>query len=93
MLNIIEEMAKGRIESQYLTDKKYSFSIALESVSDTDWFWTPEEHEKFDALWSEEIPMEQMAEEMNRSEMAVFLNALDRMANGFIKPRQGWKIW
>lgn len=93
MFNIIEEMAKGRIESDYLTDEKYSFSIALESLSDTDWFWTPEEHEKFDNLWKIKMPMNLMAKELNRSEMAVFLNALDRMANGFIEPRKGWKIW
>ncbi len=93
MLNIIEEMAKGRIESQYLTDEKYNFSIALENISDTDWFWTPEEHEKFDKLWNIKMPMNLMAKELNRSEMAVFLNALDRMASGFIKPRKGWKIW
>lgn len=93
MLNIIEEMARGRIENQYLTDKKYSFSIALENISDTDWYWTPEEHEKFDLLWNGKVPLVRMAKVLKRSELAVFLNAIDRMANGFIEPREGWKIW
>lgn len=80
------------MENYYLRNRRNIIYTSLEEIEDTDWFWCPSEIEKFDNLWNEGKPIKEMARELNRSEIAVFLQSLDRIYRGKIKPRD-WRIW
>jgi hypothetical protein len=67
--------------------------VALEDVEDTNFFWSQEEIQRFDEMWFEDMPMTDIAKEMRRTELSVFLLAVDRMFQGKNKPRKGWKFW
>lgn len=78
-------------KNDYLGQRN-AMNISLERVKDTDWFWSLGEIQMFDELWFDGMPIVDMAKELRRSEVAVFLQSLDRMYRGKIKPRE-WKIW
>lgn len=88
-----ELMIQGQLENSFLRNKRNNIYIALEEVEDTDFFWSLQEIQYFDELWFDEISLVNIAKEMRRSEMSVFLLAFDRIARGNIKPRKGWSIW
>lgn len=88
-----EKQAIGWMEYTLLQHKRNSIYIALEEVEDTDFFWSSKEVKKFDGLWEEEMPITEIAKELRRSEIAVFLLSLDRIHREKIKPRMGWNIW
>ena len=88
-----EEMVKGQLENSYLRFNRNLIYIALEEVEDTDFFWSPIEIQNFDEMWFDSIPLTDIAKEMRRTEMSVFLLAFDRIARGKIEPRKEWKIW
>ena len=88
----LEKQNKARMENYYLRHKRNIIYTSLEEIEDTDWFWCPSEIEKFDRLWNEGKPIKEMAQELRRSEVAVFLLSLDRIFKGAVKPRE-WRIW
>jgi hypothetical protein len=88
-----EKITITKMENYYLRNQRNMIYIALEEVEDTDFFWSKKEIWKFDRYWKADVPLKEIAEEMHRSEMAVFLLAFDRIARGNIEPRKGWKIW
>lgn len=88
----IEKMTAGKIESYYLKLKRNSIYTSLEDIQDTEWFWSPSEIKEFDWFWKQEKPIQEIAKELGRSEVAVFLLALDRMYKERITPRD-WRIW
>jgi hypothetical protein len=92
MWNTRENMAIAKIESYYLHHKRSTVHVALETIEDTEWFWSPNEIKRFDELWKQGMPLTQMAKELGRSEIAVLLESLDRLYEGKIKARK-WKIW
>lgn len=81
------------MENLYLKLRRNVIYTALEDLPDTDWFWSPSEIEEFDWLWSKDVELVKIAEEMGRSEYAVMFLSFDRLAKGLIEPREGWKIW
>jgi hypothetical protein len=83
----------GRMEEYYLRDRRNTIYIALEEVEDADFYWSPTEIDRFDSLWKLDNPIVEIAKEMRRSEIAVFLLSLDRVFRGKIKPRKGWSFW
>jgi hypothetical protein len=87
-----EQKAIGKIEALYLRNQRRNIYTSLEDVEDIDFFWSRTEIHEFDFWWEKDKPLTEIAEEMERSETAVFLLALDRLAKGTIKPRN-WKIW
>lgn len=91
-MNGSENKAKAKIESYYLRLKRNTIYTSLEDMEDTEWYWSPSEVREFDWLWKKDMPIKEMATELGRSEIAVFLQALDRLYKGRIKPRD-WKIW
>lgn len=86
------KMAAGHIESYYLQLRRNTIYTALEDLPDTEWFWAPSEIKEFDWLWEKDMPIKDIAREMGRSEIAVFLLGLDRMHKEQVKLRE-WKIW
>lgn len=88
-----EKQAIGWMEYTLLQHKRNHIYIALEEVVDSDFFWSDREVNRFDRLWEEDTPLTEIATEMRRSEIAVLLLSLDRILQGEIKPRQGWKFW
>jgi hypothetical protein len=88
-----ESQAIGWIEYNYFKHKRNHLYIALEEVEDTDFFWSQQEIWNFDGLWEEDTPILEIAKEMRRSEIAVFLLSIDRIFQGEIKPRKGWNFW
>jgi len=86
-------MAAGHMERNYLTLKRNYIYTALEDVEDAEWYWSPSEIKEFDWLWRKNKPLVEIAGELQRSEVAVFLLSFDRVAKGKIKARKGWKIW
>lgn len=89
---INENKCIGRVEYYYLKEKRNNIHISLEDLDDTEWFWSLSEVVKFDRLWKQGTPLKEMAKELRRSEVAVFLQALDRIEKGKVKPRN-WNIW
>ena len=87
-----ENRARAKIESYYLRLNRNVIYTSLEDIEDTEWFWAPSEIKRFDKLWKEDVPIRDMAVELGRSEIAVFLQSLDRLYKGKIQDR-GWKIW
>ncbi|MGF6951893.1 phenylpyruvate tautomerase PptA (4-oxalocrotonate tautomerase family) [Neobacillus sp. B4I6] len=88
-----EQKAIGKIEAFYLRNQRRSIYIALEEVEDADFFWGRTEIKEFDFWWKKDTPLTKIAYEMERTETAVLLLALDRVMKGKIKPRDGWRIW
>jgi phenylpyruvate tautomerase PptA (4-oxalocrotonate tautomerase family) len=93
MLARKEKITISKMEAQYLKNKRNMIYVALEEVVDSDFFWSRKEIWKFDRYWKANVSITEIAKEMHRSEMAVFLLSFDRIARGYIKPRKGWKIW
>jgi hypothetical protein len=93
MMSIQENRTVGRVEKYYFQNKRNNIYIALEEVEDADFYWSRKEIEKFDKKWNEDTPITEIAMEMKRTEIAVFLLSLDRIFRGQIKPRKNWKIW
>lgn len=92
MLSIQENRTVGRMEQYYFKNKRNNIYIALEDVEDVDFYWSRKETEKFDKAWEKDTPIKEIATEMRRSEIAVFLLSLDRILKGKVKPRD-WKMW
>jgi hypothetical protein len=92
-MNIQESRNIGRMEEYYLRDRRNFIYIALEEVEDADFYWSPSEIERFDNMWKKKFPIVEIAKELRRSEIAVFLLSLDRVFRGKIKPRKGWSFW
>lgn len=92
MNNISDKRVRSKIESHYLRLKRNVIYTSLEDIEDTEWFWAPSEIKKFDQLWNEDMPIKEMAIELGRSEVAVFLQSLDRLYKGKIEARK-WNIW
>jgi hypothetical protein len=90
--NTSEQKAIGKIEAFYLRNQRRNIYTALEEVEDIDFFWSRDEINEFDFWWKKDKPLTEIAEELERSETAIFLLALDRLAKGKINPRN-WKIW
>lgn len=82
----------AKIESYYLKQQRIKINVSLEDLEDTEWFWSNTEIRKLDAMWKQDMPMTEIAEELRRSEVAVFLQCLDRISKGALKPRN-WSIW
>jgi hypothetical protein len=91
-LNTNENKAIGRIEQYYFKNKRDTIYTALEEVEGADFHWGPREIKKFNRLWEKKTPITEIAKEMKRSEIAVFILSLDMIFRGKIKPR-AWKIW
>jgi hypothetical protein len=87
-----EKSAITKMERYYLRHKRPVIYTALENIEDTEWFWSRKEIRKFDRLWNQDMPIRDIAKELRRTEMAVFLLSLDRLFKEKIKPRN-WKIW
>lgn len=66
---------------------------ALEGIDGAEWFWSIPELEEFDWMWNKDKPLKEIARELQRSEVAILLLSLDRIAKKKIKPREGWRIW
>ena len=90
--NTSENMAKAKIESYYLKDKRQTIYVALENVNETEWFWSESEVKRFDRLWNMNMTLEGIAEQMERSMVSVLFLAFDRMYNEKVKLRD-WDIW
>lgn len=90
--DINERMCLGRLEGDYLRNKRVNINVSLEDIEDTEWFWSNNEIKKFKALWKKDTPIQDMAVDLKRSEIAVFLQALDLIYRGEVKPRN-WRIW
>jgi hypothetical protein len=88
-----EQKAIGKIESYYLRNQRQNIYVALEEVEDADFFWSRDEINEFYFWWKKDKPLTEIAYEMERTETAVLLLALDRLMKGKIQPRDGWKIW
>lgn len=88
-----ESKTIAKIEAFYLRHKRNSTYVALEKVADHDFFWSSTEVKEFEQLWKEECPLKEIAEILERSELSVFLLAVDRLMQGKIKQREGWKAW
>jgi hypothetical protein len=88
-----ERKAIGKIEAFYLRNQRRHIYTALEEVDDADFFWGRTEINEFDFWWKKDKPLTEIADEMERTETAVLLLALDRVMKGKIQPRDGWKIW
>lgn len=93
MLSIQENRTVGRMEQYYFKNKRNNIYIAMEEVEDADFYWSPNEIKQFDALWEEDTPIVEIATEMKRSEIAVFLLSLDRIFRKKIKSRKNWNFW
>jgi hypothetical protein len=91
-LNISELMTIGKIESHYLRFRRNYIYTALEEVDGADFFWSRDEVKEFEFWWKKDKPITEIAEEMERTETAVLLLALDRLSKERIKPRN-WRIW
>lgn len=87
-----EKSARTKMEQYYLRHRRSVIHTSLEDIEDTEWFWSPSEIRKFDELWDADMPIRDMAKELRRSEISIFLLSLDRLYKGQIKPRN-WKIW
>lgn len=92
VVNMSEAKVIGKLESYYLEHKRGNLHISLEDLDDTEWFWSLSEVERFDKLWKQRITLKDIAKELKRSETAVFLQALDRIDKGKVRPRH-WNIW
>lgn len=92
MPSINEKMAIGNIEKHYLRLKRNVIYTSLEDVEDAEWYWSPSEIKELDWLWKKDMPMKEMAVELGRTEVAVFLQVFDRLYKGKINPRD-WRIW
>lgn len=93
MLSIQENRAIGRMEQYYFQNKRNNIYIALEEVEDTNFYWSPKEIVRFDKLWEEDTPITEIATEMRRSEISVFILSLDRIFREKVKPRKNWNFW
>jgi adenylate cyclase class IV len=91
-LNLKENITIGKMEQYYLRNKRPLIYVALEEVEDAEFFWSPVEIKLFTRMWKMGMKLEDIAKELHRSEIAVFLLSLDRIFQGKIKPRD-WKIW
>lgn len=91
-LDINENKCIGRVEHYYLRERRMNINVSLEDLEDTEWFWSNTEIRKLDAMWKKDMPMTEIAEELRRSEVAVFLQCLDRISKGALTPRD-WRIW
>lgn len=67
--------------------------IALEDVEDTEFIWSEKQVNNFEILWNMDMPLVDIAKQLDASESSVFLLAFDRGLKGTIKPRKGWCIW
>lgn len=88
-----ENKAIGKIESYYLKHRRNSIYVALEEVNDHDFFWSETEIQEFEQLWKEDCKLTEIVEIMERSEISVFLLAIDRLMKGKIKRREDWRVW
>jgi hypothetical protein len=89
---VLDNKAIKLLENRLLTESKPNIYIALEDVEEVDFFWSEFEVKRFDRLWKNDMPIEDIAKELHRSEIAVFLLSLDRVFQGKVKGRN-WKIW
>lgn len=80
-----------KVKHYHVREKQFVY-IALEDVRDSDFFWSLDEIQRFDELWFEDMPMVEIAYEMRRTELSVFLLAIDRVYSGRITPRE-WKLF
>lgn len=87
-----EQRVIGQMKTHHQKRKRNVIYTSLENIKNVEWFWSQSEIKKFDRLWNEDTPIEEIALELERSEFAVFLLSLDRIYQEKIKPRN-WKIW
>ena len=88
-----ENLAIARLEDAYLRIRRDNINISLEDIEDSEWMWSNKEIARLDRLWERNVPMKRMAVVLERTEIAVFFQVLDRLYKGEIKPRESWKIW
>jgi hypothetical protein len=93
ILDKAEEKDIRITEQRLLTHRRRYIYIALEEVEDAEFLWGRWSLKEFDRLWNEDIPLTEIAETLERTEMACLLLSLDRVMQGKLEPRRGWKIW
>lgn len=81
------------------TEKFYTYYkpepvyLALEDLPDVEFMWNETEIKHFEKLWNMDVPLVDIAIQMDKSDTSIFLLVMDRCLKGLIKPRNGWKIW
>lgn len=73
--------------------KRNQIYVALEDVEDVEFIWSEKEIANFEILWNMDMPLAEIAKQLDCTETSVFLLAFDRGLKGAIKPRDGWRIW
>lgn len=82
----------NKLSDRFVT-KRNKIYVALEDVRDMDFIWDMKEVFEFEKMWRRKVPLREIAAELNTTEVSVFLLALDRLQRGYIKPRNGWRVW
>jgi uncharacterized protein (DUF1015 family) len=96
MVGILDEVEEKDIritENRLLKYHRNLIYIAMENVEDAEFIWGRRGLNEFEELWNKDIPLTEIAETLERTEMACLLLALDRVMQGKLKPRKGWRIW
>ena len=96
MVGILDEVEEKDIritENRLLKYRRNLIYIAMENVEDAEFIWGRYGLEEFEELWNKDIPLTEIAETLERTEMACLLLSLDRIMQGKLKPRRNWKIW
>lgn len=73
--------------------KRNQIYVALEDVEDVEFIWSEKQIANFEILWNMDMPLAEISNQFDCSEMSVFLLSVDRLLKGTIKPRKGWHIW
>jgi hypothetical protein len=79
-------------ENKYMQQERKVIYTSLEDIEETDWHWSEHEVREFDELWSDGMPIVEIALVLRRSEISVLFQAFDRLYKGEVKPRN-WNIW
>lgn len=67
--------------------------VALEDIEDAEFIWSEKQVANFEILWNMDMPLSEIAKQLDCTETSVFLLALDRALKGSIERRKGWRIW
>lgn len=85
-------IAIGHLQKMHLKDLTEGMTISLEDMDELEWKWSREQTEEFIQMWNLQMPLKEIAVELERSELDCLFKAIDLIYRESVKPRE-WKIW
>ncbi|MEM5012094.1 hypothetical protein WKH57_15340 [Niallia taxi] len=92
MASKTEAYVIGHMEATHLTHSRKKITVAMENMNDAEWIWCSGEIKKLIRFWKMNMPMVQIAKELERTGISCLMMVLDLIDQEKIEPRN-WKIW